>query len=96
MMFCMTLKRIKDTLLRQNPAALKPTGEEIAQTGLEMPRRTMAGASFFNHPPMGTFTEAVSLAENLLIAKLNKEAQAKRQADGNLLRAAQTKALSTQ
>jgi hypothetical protein len=74
---------------------IKPTDEEIAQTGLEMPRRTMAGASYFNHPPMGTFTEAVSLAENLLIAKLNKEAQAKRQADGNLLRAAQNSALST-
>jgi hypothetical protein len=74
---------------------IKPTGEEIAQTGLELPRRTMAAATYFNNPPMGTFTEAVDLAENLLIAKLNKEAQAKRQAQYKSRTTAQTSALST-
>jgi hypothetical protein len=69
---------------------IKPTDEEIAQTGLELPYRTMAAATFFNNPPMGTFTEAVDLAENLLVAKLNKEAQAKRQAEYKSRTAART------
>jgi hypothetical protein len=76
-------------------AELEPTDTEIQETGLEQKTRTMAAATYFNHPTTGIFDEAVALAENLLIAKLNKEAQAKRQADGNLRRAAQTSALST-
>ncbi len=43
----------------------------------------MASATYFNHPPMGTFTEAVALAENLLAAKINRAAQAKRMAQYN-------------
>ena len=60
---------------------LKPTGAEMQESGLEQKTLTMASATYFNHPPMGTFTEAVALAENLLAAKINKAAQAKRQAD---------------
>ncbi len=43
----------------------------------------MAAATYFNHPPMGTFTEAVAVAEKLLAAKLNRAAQAKRMAEYN-------------
>ncbi len=43
----------------------------------------MAAATYFNHPPMGTFTEAVALAENLLAAKLNRAAQTDRAAKYN-------------
>jgi DNA repair exonuclease SbcCD ATPase subunit len=60
---------------------LKPTGAEIQESGLEQKTLTMASATYFNHPPMGTFDEAVALAENLLAAKINKAAQAKRQAE---------------
>jgi uncharacterized coiled-coil protein SlyX len=60
---------------------LQPTDAEIQESGLEQKTLTMASATYFNHPPMGTFTEAVALAENLLAAKINKAAQAKRQAE---------------
>jgi predicted nuclease with TOPRIM domain len=87
--------RAKQIEYRTILAKLEPTDEEIAQTGLDQRTRTMAAATYFNKPPMGTFTEAVDLAENLLIAKLNKEAQAKRQAEYKSRTAAQTSALST-
>jgi hypothetical protein len=64
---------------------LKPTDAEIQESGLEQRTRTLAATGYINHPPMGTFTEAVVLAENLLAAKINKEAQAKRRAEYNAL-----------
>lgn len=39
--------------------------------------RRLASATYFNHPPL-EYGEAVALAENLLAAKINKAAQAKR------------------
>ncbi len=62
---------------------LKPTGAEIQESRLEQKTLTMAATSHINHPPMGTFTEAVALAENLLAAKLNRIAQAERTAKFN-------------
>ncbi len=70
--------RTKQIEYRAIVAELQPTDEEIAQSGLDQRTRTMAATGFINHPPMGTFTEAVALAENLLMAKLDTEARTKR------------------
>jgi uncharacterized coiled-coil protein SlyX len=67
---------------------LKPTGAEIQESGLEQKTRTMASATYFNHPSTGTFDEAIALAENLLAAKLNRIAQTKRQSDYNSMKTA--------
>ncbi len=67
---------------------LQPTDVEIAQSGLDQRTRTMAAATYFNHAPMGTFTEAVALAENILAAKLNRAAQVKRTAEAKARQAA--------
>jgi uncharacterized coiled-coil protein SlyX len=64
---------------------LKPTGAEIQESGLEQRTRTLASATFFNHPAL-EYGEAIQTAENLLAAKINRAAQAKRQADYNRLR----------
>ena len=64
---------------------LNPTDKEIQELGIEQKTLTMASATYFNHPPL-EYGEAIQLTENLLAAKLNKAAQAKRQADYNRLR----------
>lgn len=75
--------RDKQAEYRSIVAELNPTESEIQESGLEQKTRTMAATTHINHPSMGTFTEAVALAENLLAAKLNRAAQAKRQAEYN-------------
>jgi len=75
--------RVQQDLYRAIVSQLEPTGGEIQESGLEQKTLTMASATYFNHPPMGTFDEAVTLAENLLAAKLNRAAQAKRTAEYN-------------
>jgi hypothetical protein len=60
---------------------LEPTGGEIQESGLDQKTRTMAAATYFNHPSTGNFDEPVALAEKLLAAKLNRAAQDKRQAE---------------
>ncbi len=56
---------------------LQPTDEEIEESKVDRRTRTMASATYFNHPPL-EYGEAVSLAENLLMAKINKQSQAQR------------------
>lgn len=77
--------RARQISYRSIVSQLEPTEAEIQATGLDQKTRTMAAATYFNHPTTGIFDEAVALAENLLAAKLNKEAQAKRQAEYKLL-----------
>jgi uncharacterized coiled-coil protein SlyX len=57
---------------------LQLTTEQILELGIEQKTLTMAATGFINHPPIGIFTEAVALAENLLMAKLDKQAASKR------------------
>ncbi len=66
---------------------LKPTGAEIQESKLEQKTLTMATATYFNHPAL-EYGEAIKLAENLLAAKLNRAAQAKRQSDYNSMKTA--------
>ncbi len=56
---------------------LQLTSEEILELGIAQKTLTMAATGFINHPPL-EYGEAVSLAENLLAAKINKEAASKR------------------
>jgi hypothetical protein len=79
--------RAKQIEYRRIVSDLEPTDAEIEGTGLEQKTRTMAATTYFNHPPL-EYGEAITLAENLLAAKLNKEAQAKRRAEFDLLAAA--------
>jgi hypothetical protein len=58
-------------------ADLDPTPEEIADAGVPPITRMMAATGFINHPPI-EYGEAVALAENLLLAKLHKEASQRR------------------
>jgi predicted nucleic acid-binding Zn-ribbon protein len=79
--------RKKQIEYRAIVAELQPTDEEIAQCGLEQKTRTMAATTYFNHPPI-EYGEAIQVTENILAAKLNKAAEAKRRAEFNLLAAA--------
>ncbi len=88
--------RRKQIEYRKIISELEPTDEEIAQCGLEQKTRTMASATYFNHPPMGTFTEAVALAESLLAAQIDKANRRKRIAESNAARAVSSSATSTQ
>ncbi len=72
--------RNKQAEYRAIVSQLEPTGAEIQESGLDQRTRTMAAATYFNHPSTGNFDEAVALAEKLLAAKLNRAAQAKRTA----------------
>ncbi len=56
---------------------LQLTSEEILELGIEQKTLTMAATGFINHPPI-EYGEAVALAENLLLAKLHKEASQRR------------------
>ncbi len=56
---------------------LQLTSEEILELGIEQKTLTMAATGFINHPPI-EYGEAVALAENLLLAKLHKEAAQRR------------------
>ncbi len=80
--------RSKQLEYRAIVAELKPTDEEIQASGLDQKTRTMASATYFNHPSAGFFTEAVALAENLLAAKLHKEASQRRIASAKARQAA--------
>ena len=51
--------------------------------------RRLASATYFNHPPL-EYSEVIGLAENQLAAKINKAAQAKRQAEYNARRIERT------
>jgi hypothetical protein len=79
--------RKKQLEYRAIVAELQPTDEEIARCGLEQKARTMAATTYFNHPPL-EYGEAIQITENILAAKLNKAAEAKRRAEFNLLAAA--------
>jgi uncharacterized protein YdcH (DUF465 family) len=68
-------------------AELKPTDAEIQSLGLEQKTLTLAATSYINHPPV-EYGEAIKLAENLLAAKLNRAAQAKRQSNYNSMKTA--------
>jgi hypothetical protein len=70
--------RVQQDLYRSIVRELQPTDAEIKESGLDQMTRTMAATSHINHPPTGTFDEAVSLAEKLLAAKLNKAARSER------------------
>jgi hypothetical protein len=48
-----------------------------------------------NHPPLGTFTEAVEVAEKLLIAQIDEADRRKRIAEYNAARAVSSLATST-
>ncbi len=61
---------------------LKPTGEEIAESGLSERTRTMAATGHINHPAL-EYDRALLLAEQTLAAKIGDAARAKRQADYN-------------
>lgn len=51
--------------------------------------RRLASATYFNHPPL-EYSEVIALAENQIAAKINKAAQAKRQAEYNARRIERT------
>jgi hypothetical protein len=76
--------RKKQIEYRSIIAELQPTDEEIAQSGLEQKTRTMAATTYFNHPPI-EYGEAIQTTENLLAAKINRAAQAKRMAQFSAL-----------
>jgi uncharacterized coiled-coil protein SlyX len=61
-------------------AQLKPPASN-SEIQISDTARRLASATYFNHAPLGTFDEAVSVAEKLLSAKLNRAAQDKRQAE---------------
>jgi uncharacterized coiled-coil protein SlyX len=56
---------------------LQLTSEEILELGIEQKTLTMAATGFINHPPI-EYGEAIQLTENLLMAKLDKQAASKR------------------
>jgi uncharacterized coiled-coil protein SlyX len=74
---------------------LKPTAAEIQESGLAQMTRTMAEATYFNHPPL-EYGEAIHIAENQLAVKLNRAAQAKRTAEFNEERAANQQKIKAQ
>lgn len=76
-------------------AQLEPPATNV-EIQLSDTARRLATATFFNHPHIGTFTEAVALAERLLAAKINDAARAKRQAEYNEKRAANQDKIKTQ
>jgi DNA repair exonuclease SbcCD ATPase subunit len=66
---------------------LQPTDEEIEESKVDQRTRTLASTSHINHAPL-VYGEAVALAENLLAAKLDTEARAKRIASAKARQAA--------
>ncbi len=66
---------------------LQPSDAEIQESGLDQRTRTLASTSHINHAPL-VYGEAVALAENLLAAKLDTEARAKRIASAKARQAA--------
>jgi hypothetical protein len=72
--------RKKQIEYRAIVAQLKPTDEEIQESGLEQKTRTMAATTYFNHPPL-EYDRAIAEAEATLAAKINRIAQAERMAE---------------
>jgi archaellum component FlaC len=76
--------RAKQIEYRTIISELEPTDAEIQETGLDQRTRTMAAATYFNHLPI-EYGEVITQAENLLAAKINKAAAAKRTAQFSAL-----------